>query len=588
MSQLARILGIWHNGRMPPFDSLIGHQLANFRIERLLGRGGMAKVYYGWDVKLERPVAVKVINEHYRYDLAYTERFLREARAVATWNHPNILHVYHAGDENGIFYFAMEYVRGLDLGQINQRYANASELLPLADVLKVGHAVASALDYAHLRGVIHRDVKPSNVLVSDDDRIVLADFGLALTVSHGTIGEVFGSPHYISPEQARNSAETVPQSDLYSLGVMLYEMLVGVLPFDDPSPASLALMHLTQEPPAPRAVNPSISLAVQAVLLKALRKSPEERYQTGRELVDALEHALLVADPADTQPVTMPLPLGTHLTQPSRTLSKISMAEKVTASTLKSKTPLISGEITSLRSDGSPQPGLSVRSPVIKIGAGCAVVVLAAVFLTILIMGVTSALIWSANLAKATSVVGNTSSLETPLAAITPTGAISPTLDQPADIPGIISGTQTTSPSLTHVLTSTPAQTETPTLTPTRDLGLTINLLLAKYKDDSLIVVNEGLIPLPLEPLLLKNSIGEVSGQAWEVDLLQEGECVAAWKDTGRPKRPEEVDCKIVGKRLEFEAGDRFWTTTYKVYYDDVEIGSCVASNDQCQIKYPD
>jgi serine/threonine protein kinase len=588
MVQLARTLGIWHNGRMPPSDSLIGHQLANFRIERLLGRGGMAKVYYGWDVKLERPVAVKVIDERYRYDLAYTKRFVREARAVATWNHPNILQIYHAGDENGIYYFAMEYVRGLDLGQINQRYANAGELLPLADVLRVGRAVASALDYAHLRGVIHRDVKPSNVLVSDDDRIVLADFGLALTVSQGTIGEVFGSPHYISPEQARNSAETVPQSDLYSLGVMLYEMLVGVLPFDDPSPASLALMHLTQEPPAPRAINPSISLAVQAVLLKALRKSPEERYQSGRELVAALEHALLEADPAETQPLTMPLPPGAHLGQPSRTLSKVSMAERVTASTLKSATPPVSGETTSLLPDGSPLPGPLARSPVIKIGAGCVVVALAAVFLTILIMGVTSALIWGANLAKVTSAVGNTSNLETPFAAMTPTWAISPTLDQPAGIPTILSGTQTASFSPIHTLTATPALTETPTLTPTRDLGLTIDLLLAKYKDDSLLVINEGLIPLPLEPLLLKNFIGEVSGQAWEVEMLQQGDCVAAWKDTGRPKMPEKVDCKIVGERLEFESGDRFWATTYKVYYDDVEIGSCVGSSDQCQIKYPD
>jgi serine/threonine protein kinase len=206
---------------------LIGRQLANYRIERLIGSGGMAQVYYGWDVKLERPVAIKVIDARYRDDPAYAERFVREARAVATWRHENIVQIYYADDEDGLYYFAMEYIDGMDLGRLLAQYADDGEWMAYEDVLLVGRAVASALDYAHQKGVIHRDVKPSNVMVTSKGRVALTDFGLAMDVYRGTLGEAFGSPHYISPEQARSSANAVPQSDLYSLGVMLYEMLTA-------------------------------------------------------------------------------------------------------------------------------------------------------------------------------------------------------------------------------------------------------------------------------------------------------------------------------------------------------------------------
>jgi serine/threonine protein kinase len=598
---LAHSFGVWFNGQMPPFDTLIGHQLANFRIERLLGRGGMAKVYYGWDVKLERPVAIKVIDERYRGDHAYTDRFVREARAAATWNHPNILQVYHAGDENDIYYFAMEYVRGLDLGKIIQHYADAGELLPLADVLKVGRAVANALDYAHIKGVIHRDIKPSNVLISEDERVVLADFGLALTVSQGTVGEVFGSPHYISPEQARNSAEAVPQSDLYSLGVMLYEMLVGRLPFDDPSPASLALMHLTQEPPAPRSINPDINPAIQSVLLKALRKSPAKRFQTGRELMNALEQAMTEGLPPDTQPVTMPLPVGVAKSASPRTLSKVSIAERVTASILQTPPPTAPSKMTPPPPEVPTASGSFLSSPYLKAGAGCTAVAMLAAFF--LIISAASALIRSASRAEATPPVAVlVASSTSPLLPSSPTPGADP--GQNPTLPVVFPPTHspTVSPTLTFTaspsstftpthtltLTATTTPTETPTLTPTRELDLEIELLLAKNKDDSLFVVNRGEDPFPLEPLVLKNSIGGVSGEAWGISILEEGECVAIWKDTGRPRQPSGVQCKIVGNRLEREAGERFWTSTYKVYYDDLEIGSCSSSRDQCRIEYGD
>jgi predicted Ser/Thr protein kinase len=278
-------------------DPLIGRQLASFRIERVLGRGGMATVYYGWDVKLERPVALKVIDARYQDDPAYAVRFVNEAKSIAALRHPNVIQVYYADDAQGLYYFAMEYVTGQDLGALLDEHRRAGKLLPLPEVMRIGRAIANGLDYAHQRGVIHRDVKPSNVMVAEDGRVVLMDFGLAMNVAHGTLGTVFGSPQYFAPEQARNSADVVPQSDLYSLGVILYEMLTGRLPFDDQAPLALARQHMEQEPPPPRQFNPLLSAAVEEVLLKALRKAPQDRFQTGQALMVALGQALDVPEP---------------------------------------------------------------------------------------------------------------------------------------------------------------------------------------------------------------------------------------------------------------------------------------------------
>ena len=290
-------------------DSLIGRQLANFRVENLLGRGGMGQVYYGWDVKLLRPVAIKVIDNRLRSDQDYVQRFVTEARVVATWRHENIIQVYYAGEEEDLYYFVMEYIAGKSLGDLLTEVARAGSLLPAHEVLRIGRSVAKALDYAHKQGVIHRDVKPQNVLISKDGRVVLTDFGLALHIDKGSRGEVFGTAHYIAPEQARRSAEAVPQSDLYALGVIIYEMLTGSVPFDDPSPTSVALMHLTQEPPLPSSYNPTLNSEIDQVLLKALDKSPEQRYVTGRLLIEALEKALAQSPVSpDAAPIELPPP----------------------------------------------------------------------------------------------------------------------------------------------------------------------------------------------------------------------------------------------------------------------------------------
>ena len=308
-------------------DPLIGRQLANFRVESVLGRGGMAQVYYGQDVKLQRPVAIKVIDTRYRDQPAYAKRFVNEARVLAKWRHEHIVQIYYADDENGLYYYVMEYIDGQNLASIIASYAVDGELMPVEDVLHIGNAIAGALDYAHKQGVIHRDVKPSNILVARDGRVVLGDFGLAMDLADGSMGETLGTPHYISPEQASRSANAVPQSDLYSLGVILFEMLVGVVPFNDPSPTSVALQHITETPPAPRSINSDLTSKAEKVLLKALEKSPQDRYQSGFELMNALKSALTVKPTKEKTPLP-PLPVGVP-TIARKSISKESVIRRV-------------------------------------------------------------------------------------------------------------------------------------------------------------------------------------------------------------------------------------------------------------------
>jgi len=306
-------------------DPLIGQQFANFRIERLLAQGGMATVYHGQDVKLHRQVAVKFLDKRYKNNPAFSSRFVNEARMMASWRHENIIQIYYADDAHGYSYYAMEYVDGSDLAQVMSIYEADGELMPIPDVLRIGGAVASALDYAHHQRIIHRDIKPSNILIALDGRVLLGDFGLALDVRDGSTGNIFGTPHYISPEQAKRSADAVPQSDLYSLAVILFELLTGSVPFTDPSPASVALQHIAQPPPSPRKINPDLSPAVEAVLLKGLEKKPKDRFQSGAQLMAALSEAIHPKDSEGKIPLP-PLPVGvpTVLGRSSQTISQIS------------------------------------------------------------------------------------------------------------------------------------------------------------------------------------------------------------------------------------------------------------------------
>ncbi len=305
-------------------DPLIGRKLGDYSIQLLLGRGGMSRVYRGLDENLDRFAAVKVISGDFvtTTEEEYTRRFQIEARAIARLRHPNIVGIYQFGRTEGIYYMAMVFLEGRDLRSLLKDYADRGQRIPTTDLMRIIRDVASALDYAHEQGVIHRDIKPSNIMLEKNTgRAILMDFGLALSIQEGTTGDTFGSAHYIAPEQAISSAKSVPQSDLYSLGIVIYEMLTGKVPFDDPSAMSVALKHLNELPPPPSMYNPDLPPAVETVIMRVLDKDPNRRYLTGFELVKALEKAFKISgiDGAGPSQVPVAAPsLPQTESQPSR------------------------------------------------------------------------------------------------------------------------------------------------------------------------------------------------------------------------------------------------------------------------------
>jgi serine/threonine protein kinase len=297
-------------------DPLIGKKLGDYLIEGLLGTGGMARVYRGYDSNLARYAAIKVIEPQLiasTEESEYRERFLREARAIARLSHRNIVGVYQFNQVSNLYYIAMEYIEGRNLRDVLKDYIRQGTVMPTPEALNVLRDIAEALDYAHKQGIIHRDVKPSNVIVKPDGRTVLTDFGLALNAVEGTVGNTFGSVHYIAPEQAISSAQAVAQSDQYSLGIVAYELMTGRVPFDDASAMSVALKHISDLPPPMSEINPAVSADSEAVVLKALDKDVNNRFKSCTEFVRALESTLAL-DRSERNVQTIFLPREAHLT----------------------------------------------------------------------------------------------------------------------------------------------------------------------------------------------------------------------------------------------------------------------------------
>ena len=263
-------------------NDLIGKQLGDYELKDKLTSGGMAHIYIGIDVKLKRKAAVKILTpEMMGDDDVLKSRFIREAQSVAALEHDNIIAIYQYGEQDDIYFLAMKYVEGKDLAQI-----------PVGRVLRLMGQVASALDFAHANGVIHRDIKPSNVLLDVNDKAILTDFGLALRQQvDQTMGTAFGTPRYISPEQAMASERAVAQSDVYSLAVVTFELLTGEQMFKGSTPMEIALSHISDPPPSLCAINPDIPPAAEEVVFKALAKVPEKRHQTATAFIQALQEA---------------------------------------------------------------------------------------------------------------------------------------------------------------------------------------------------------------------------------------------------------------------------------------------------------
>ena len=272
--------------------SLIGKVVNGYEILSQVGQGGMATVFLARQRSMNRNVALKFLPNAFMNDEAYLQRFEREVRIVSQLEHRNIVPVYDFGEYEGQPYIAMRY---MPAGSVEELLAAGR--IPLRRVLSIVEQVASALDYAHQNGILHRDLKPSNILLDDGGGVFITDFGIARILGEGgsniTTQGVVGTPSYMSPEQARGEPLD-GRSDIYSLGVMLFELVTGRRPFDSETPYSIAVMHVTMQPPAPREFDPGVSSAVEGVILRALHKQPDKRYATGGELAQALR---LAAEP---------------------------------------------------------------------------------------------------------------------------------------------------------------------------------------------------------------------------------------------------------------------------------------------------
>lgn len=259
-----------------------------YELEELIGGGGMADVYKAKDCLLNRPVAVKILHEEFKQDKEFIDKFQREAQAAARLSHPNIVNIYDVGVADGDHYIVMEYVPGRTLKDRIRQEGHLS----VSESLRVAREIAEALAHAHANNLVHCDIKPHNILMMADGHAKVADFGIARAVTESTMtysGNVIGSVHYFSPEQAKGTMIT-PKSDVYSLGVVLYEMLTGKLPFTGDNPVSIAVKHLQEEPVPVRQIDPAIPPVVEAIVSKAMSKDPAMR-PTSAELVQDISQA---------------------------------------------------------------------------------------------------------------------------------------------------------------------------------------------------------------------------------------------------------------------------------------------------------
>ncbi len=284
-----------------------------YRIVKLIGSGGMANVYLGIDMNTGLNVAIKILKPEYSSDEEFIRRFDSEAKAVASLNHSNIVKVFGVGHEGQFRYIVEEYVEGITVKDL----INQNGHLDWRNAVPIVIQISLALDYAHQKGIVHRDIKPQNILISRDKVSKITDFGIARAASSTTItmtGGVIGSVHYFSPEQARGS-KVGPQSDIYSIGVTLFEMVTGRCPFDGESNVSIAVKHLQENPPLASSMMQGIPMGLDAIINKCMQKTPERRYQTMRQLVDELD-ALLV-DPNGVYGVITEAPDHNTQTEPN-------------------------------------------------------------------------------------------------------------------------------------------------------------------------------------------------------------------------------------------------------------------------------
>src|ERR687891_1923041 len=281
-----------------------------YQLSEKIGTGGMAEVWLAEDTELDRQVAVKILHDRFAQDKEFVQRFQREAQSAAGLQHPNVVGIYDRGGFRDTYFIAMEYVDGPSLKDLVKGGMGTE------DAINFTRQILNAARFAHRKGIVHRDLKPQNVLIDDEGRARVADFGIARAGENSDItatGSVMGTAQYISPEQAQGK-ETTPSSDIYSIGVILYEALTGRVPFEGDSAVAVALKQVSEAPRRPSALNPNVPPALDAVVMRALAKDPEARFKDAAAFLRALEAAERPPDrprPEDPAPFGVP-PAGEH------------------------------------------------------------------------------------------------------------------------------------------------------------------------------------------------------------------------------------------------------------------------------------
>jgi beta-lactam-binding protein with PASTA domain/predicted Ser/Thr protein kinase len=267
---------------------MLGKRISDrYKLIELIGDGGMALVYKASDLILDRTVAVKILRSEFSTNEEFIKRFHREAESATSLNHPNVVTIYDVGEENGVFFIVMEYIEGKTLKDLIRELG----VIPVPKAIKFMEQIASAIAHAHDNHIVHRDIKPHNILIDKEGVVKVTDFGIALAATSATIthtNSILGSVHYFSPEQAKGSVVNA-KSDIYSMGIVLFEMVTGSLPFSGESPVSIALKHLQEKIPHPKMLNSSIPQSVENVILKALAKDPSNRYGNVREFKESIK-----------------------------------------------------------------------------------------------------------------------------------------------------------------------------------------------------------------------------------------------------------------------------------------------------------
>ncbi|PJF36364.1 MAG: hypothetical protein CUN49_05765 [Candidatus Thermofonsia Clade 1 bacterium] len=610
-------------------DPLIGKKLGDYVIQELLGKGGMARVYKGYDERLQRYAAVKVIDSELAVgnQAEYRMRFEREARAIAKLDqHPNIVKVYQFGEYEQVYFMAMAFIEGKDLRQILREYNERGLRMPHAEVLSVVQGIGDALDYAHSLGVIHRDVKPSNIMITPQKQAVLTDFGLVLSASDGTLGDTFGSAHYIAPEQAVSSKNAVPQSDIYSLGICTYEMLTGRVPFDDPSAMSVALKHLHDMPPSPRLFAPDLPHSVEAVLFKVLDKDPERRYASGAEFSRALALALFGGD-TEHLPLLRSVPFTPALPSDSSPVRRLVPADDWApvddnADTLDLRPSQVAKPVkTAAPAQKRALPlallGLLLIVAAIALSLSARQAELPAVALTETAI---AALPGATHTATATP-TQVTSTLPVLVRTVPPTSTPTPSMTfsvtpSPTHTPSATfsatplwmhtpSMTFSATPAPTHTYTATAtleaivdSPTRTPSATPT---PLSADILLV-YNDDQLNLINISARTLNLldlnfiqdgaEPYVFQASEWALSGAARQPSSFPPNWCLKV----GRLERQIErrfSECRSLASFRYTAPTKQFWrshsaaVTTFSVRMGSQEIATCLIAAGRCSFSLP-